>query len=71
MSITHIELRKKLNDARQSGRFLVCVAWMNGANKVENYFMTEDFPREEIMPAMERFVDLLEEEAPSVTTGDP
>ena len=68
--ITSLELRRKLDEARQAGRFMVCLSWMDGDAKVENYCLTEDYPRAEIMPAMERFVALLEEETPSVETGD-
>ena len=60
---TNLELRRKLAQASESGRFMVTVSYIDSEKKtLENYFMTQEFPREEIPKALDVLTRMLLEE---------
>jgi hypothetical protein len=55
-ALDFIEMRKKIQEALVSGRFFIRISYVDGGSKdqqLQHYYMTQDFPREDIMPSIE------------------
>jgi hypothetical protein len=67
--VGHIELYQRLRNAVRSGKYMITVSYVGaprGKKKVPqvlHYFLTEDFPREDIFPTLNHYAGNLCEEA--------
>lgn len=57
MALDFIEMRKKLQEALASGKFFIRITYMDESlpenEQMQHYYMTRDFPREDIMNSIE------------------
>ena len=70
--ISSLEVRKKVNEAMESGRYLITITYMSKDGKtVHRHYTTQNFPRAEIAPALENLAnDLASETDPQITQID-
>lgn len=48
-----IEMRKKIQEALAAGRFFIRISYIDEEETIQHYYMTHNFPREDIMNSIE------------------
>ena len=48
-----IEMRKQLQKALASGKLFIRFSWMDEEDTIQHYYLTHNFPREDIMISIE------------------
>lgn len=54
-----IEMRKKIQEALQAGKFLIQISYVGEEDKIQHYYLTHNFPREDLMPSMEMLAKMI------------
>ena len=63
MSLVDFELRKKLQEAFSSGKFMMTISYIDG-DKIQHYTATKDFPRDDILKTFEKLIQDMAKEIP-------
>lgn len=56
MSLDFIEMRKKIQEALGAGRFFITISYVEDADEgetIQHYYLTHNFPRENLMSSIE------------------
>lgn len=56
MSLDFIEMRKKIQEALGAGRFFITISHVEDADEgetIQHYYLTHNFPREDLMSSLE------------------
>lgn len=63
-SVSSFELHKKFTEAVKSGRYMITISTCDKKGKKIDHFMsTKDFPRDDMMPSVEKLAELALSEA--------
>ena len=69
MGIIHFELKKRLQEATQSGKFMVTISYLDGKN-IEHHTLTNNFPKEDILPSFKQLIQDMNTEIELVENAD-
>lgn len=53
MALDFLELRRKIQEAMQAGRFFITIAYIDKEEQIQHFYQTRDFPRDDMMPALD------------------
>lgn len=54
-----IEMRKRIQKALEIGRLFITISYLDDDEQVQHYYLTHNFPREDIMRSIEEISKLV------------
>lgn len=48
-----IEMRKRIQKALETGKLFITISYMDEEEQIQHYYLTHNFPREDIMNSIE------------------
>jgi acyl-CoA thioesterase len=67
MALDFLELRRKIQESMESGRFFITISYIDKEEMVQHYWQTRDFPRDDMMPSLEHIAKKI---MPETLEGD-
>lgn len=72
MALDFLDLRRKIQEAMQAGRFFITISYIDDKDQIQHFYQTRDFPRDDMMPALDHMAkEIMPETLETDEEGNP